>query len=107
MEEKKETKKEEKNTGMAIVAYIIFFVPLLTESKDDPFVKYHVKQGMVLTITGVILGILGSFLWVLWFVWMIAGLALFVLWILGIMNAVNGKKEPLPVIGQFAEKINL
>jgi len=42
------TKTEEKNTGMAIVAYILFFIPLLTDAKKDPFVKYHVKQGLVI-----------------------------------------------------------
>lgn len=35
--------KKEKNIGMAVVAYILFFIPLLTDAKNDPFVKYHVK----------------------------------------------------------------
>ena len=98
-----EEAKKEKNTGMAIVAYIIFFVPLLTDAKDDPFVKFHVKQGLVLTICWVILSIVGVFVWFVW----ILGLGMFVLWILGVMNASSGKKVPLPIIGQFAEKINL
>lgn len=51
-----------KNIGMAIVAYIIFFIPLLTEAKKDPFVKYHVKQGLVLFIAWIIVGMLGYFL---------------------------------------------
>lgn len=98
-----EEEKKEKNTGMAIVAYIIFFVPLLTDAKNDPFVKYHVKQGMVLAISGVVLSMVSVFIWFLG----ILGIGLFVLWIIGIMNASSGKKVPLPVIGQFAEKINI
>ena len=47
----KEEKKEEKNAGMAIVAYLLFFIPLLTEARKDPFVRYHVKQGLVLFIS--------------------------------------------------------
>jgi uncharacterized membrane protein len=47
---------------MAIVAYILFFVPLLTESKNDPFVKYHVKQALGLFICGVIVFVLS---WIL------------------------------------------
>jgi len=39
------TQSGQKNTAMGIIAYIVFFVPLLTSSKNDPFVKYHVKQG--------------------------------------------------------------
>jgi len=41
---------DKKNTGMAVVAYFIFFLPLLTEAKKDPFVKYHVRQGLGLLI---------------------------------------------------------
>ncbi|HOE15288.1 MAG TPA: hypothetical protein PLH82_01145 [Candidatus Paceibacterota bacterium] len=53
-EQSKSTVKE-KNTGMAILAYILFFIPLLTDSKKDPFVKYHVKQGLVLFIGGILI----------------------------------------------------
>ena len=43
-----------KNTTMAVIAYIIFFVPLLTgDAQKDAFVKYHVKQGLVLFLLAV------------------------------------------------------
>lgn len=102
-----EEKKQEKNTGMAVVAYILFFIPLLTDAKKDPFVKYHIKQGLGLFIVEVGFWILSTVMERLFFIWGIIGLGLFILWILGIFNAVNGKKEPLPLIGQFAEKINI
>jgi len=99
---------KEKNTGMAIVAYIIFFIPLLTDAKNDPFVKYHVKQGLVLFISWIVVGLVGILLIFIPYVgWMIARLLnvlLFVLMVLGIMSAVKGEQKPLPVIGQFAEK---
>lgn len=98
----------EKNTGMAIVAYILFFIPLLTDAKKDPFVKYHVKQGLVLFCLGIILWIIGMIIpWYWWFsfYWVIRllQLGLLVLVILGIVNAAGGKQEPLPVVGQFAK----
>jgi len=40
---------------MAILAYILFFIPLLTDSKNDPYVKYHIKQGLVLFIGGILI----------------------------------------------------
>ena len=47
-----------KNTTMAIIAYIIFFVPLLTgDAKKDSFVKYHVKQGLVLFLLVVLINL--------------------------------------------------
>lgn len=94
------------DTGMAIVAYILFFVPLLTESKNDPFVMFHVKQGLVLLIAWVVVSIL-SMLPVLGLLALPLNIVLFVLWIMGILNAVNGEKKELPIIGQYASKINL
>lgn len=74
--------KKEKNTGMAIVAYIIFFIPLLTEAKNDPFVKYHVKQGLVLFIGWVIVWIISSILpWQLWMIGRLLDIFVFVLMI--------------------------
>jgi len=93
-----------KNTGMAVVAYIIFFLPLLTDSKNDPFVKYHVKQGLVLFICGVAVWLVMSVIPVFGlFIAPILNIALIVLLILGIINAVNGVEKPLPLIGQFAD----
>jgi uncharacterized membrane protein len=97
-----------KNTTMAAIAYILFFVPLLTDSKDDPFVKFHVKQGLLLLIVSVIVSIFNSVIgripFIGWLVALVLGVGLFALWLIGIMNALNGKMEPLPVIGQYAEQ---
>ncbi|MCZ2845951.1 MAG: hypothetical protein O2U61_05570 [Candidatus Bathyarchaeota archaeon] len=103
MEETKQPEKKGKNTGMAIVAYILFFVPLLTDARKDPFVKYHVRQGLVLFIAGFISGF---FAWIPFIGWLL-GIFIFIIWIIGITNAANGQEKPLPVIGQFAEKFNL
>lgn len=93
------------NTAMAIVAYILFFVPLLTDAKNDPFVKYHVKQGLVLFLGFVVVQVLNMVLPFLFWYYLnwILELGLLVLMIMGIMKAANGKQEPLPVLGQFAE----
>ncbi len=96
--------KAGKNTGMAIVAYFLFFVPMLTGDLKDPFVKFHTNQALVLFIVDVvawILGIvfsavtlgLGALLMPL--IW----LFIFVLWIMGIINAAKGVMKPLPLIG--------
>ena len=106
------TKKEAskaggKNTGMAIVALIIFFVPLLTDSKNDPFVKYYVKQGLVLFIGWIVISIItGILVYVPFLGYVISqllSLVLFIILIIGIMNAAKGEEKPLPLIGQYAE----
>lgn len=93
-----------KNTGMAVVAYILFFIPLLTEAKHDSFVMYHVKQGFVLFIAAVIANILLVLMPFLMLVGWALQIGVLILLVIGIMNALAGKEEPLPLIGQFADK---
>ena len=95
-----------KNTGMAILAYILFFIPLLTEAKNDPFVKYHIKQGAVLFIGWVLVSIVRMILpWELATVATLLDLGLFVLMVVGIMSASKGEQKPLPVVGKFGEQL--
>lgn len=95
-----------KNTAMAVIAYILFFIPLLTgDAKKDPFVKYHTKQGLVLFLLAFLINVLG---WIIpfyfWFsISWILSLGVLILLIIGISNAVGGKQQPLPVIGNFAD----
>jgi uncharacterized membrane protein len=98
--------QKEQNTGMAVVAYIIFFIPLLTDTKNDPFVRYHVQQGLVLFIGWLVAMVLSWIPVIMLFGWLLH-IGLFVLMILGIINAVNGKQVPLPLIGQFADMFKI
>lgn len=95
-----------KNTAMAVVAYILFFIPLLTgDAKKDAFVKYHTKQGLVLFLLVVLLNvvdwIMPFYFW--WTINRILSLGTLVLLIIGISNAVGGKKRPLPLIGKYSD----
>lgn len=110
----------QQNKMMAIFAYILFFIPLITgDHKKSPFVKYHTNQGIILWIFGIAYGVLDAIIaaifsailvttwrgWgaygiittILGLLWIIPG----ILMILGIVNAVQGKMKPLPVIGKF------
>ncbi|MDD5430940.1 MAG: hypothetical protein PHP03_01830 [Candidatus Pacebacteria bacterium] len=94
-----------KNTGMAILAYFIFFIPLLTEAKNDSFVKYHVKQGLLIFIAWVAVEILNSILsWRFYTLERVLELAVFVLMIIGVMTAAKGEEKPLPLIGKYGEQ---
>lgn len=91
----------QKNKGMAVIAYIIFFVPLLV-AKDSAFAKYHANQGLILLICAVALNfVLGIIPFLGWFLLPFANLAVFVFAILGIINAANGLMKPLPYIGEY------
>ncbi len=97
--------KKDERTLMAILCYlgILVLIPLLTSHKKDPFVKFHIKQGLVFLIAGVIVGAIS---WFPVFGWA-AGILLFILFIIGIVNAATGKQKELPIIGQFADKFEI
>jgi uncharacterized membrane protein len=111
----------QENKGMAIVAYILFFIPLLAGAhKTSPFVKYHANQGTALALLAIAYSIASGILsavirvpysvygyttgfyytpgWLSAILW-IASLGLLALCVCGIINAVNGRMKPLPVIG--------
>lgn len=98
------------NKMIALLSYIIFFIPLLVQ-KDSPFVKFHAKQGLVLFLFDVIIGIVSTV-----FVTITLGFGALIIWVLyipplvlaimGIMNVLNGKMVQLPWIGKYAEKFN-
>ena len=102
-------KQSDKNI-MAIFAYlsILIIIPFLTDAKDNPFVKYHIKQGLVLLIFEVIgwfanvvlvwIPVIG---WLVMWLWWLASL---ILAIIGIMNVLNGHEKELPYLGQYAKK---
>jgi uncharacterized membrane protein len=95
----------EKNKVWGILAYILFFIPLIT-AKDSPFAKYHANQGLALFLTMIVsltaLTIL-SFIPFVGFVFGLLHILVYlgglVLVVLGIVNAAAGKCIPLPVIG--------
>ena len=95
----------EKNKGMAIIAYLIFFIPLITgDHKKSPFVMYHTNQGTILFLAWIASGVVSSVLTFI-LIGLILGPILFlvclVFLVIGIINAANGKMSPLPIIGKF------
>lgn len=103
MEEQQQINADiENNKAMGIVAYIIFFIPLIA-AKDSPFAMYHANQGLTLFLTGVAMNVIGGLIpFIGWFLIVPLGnLLILVLAILGIVNALNGKEQPLPIIGKY------
>lgn len=94
-----------KNTIMAFVAYILFFIPLLTESKSDPFVKFHVKQSLGLLLCWIATLIIERLPFI-WIVTPLLQIVVFILWIVGVVYALQGKQQSVPLIGQYFEKLN-
>jgi len=71
--------------------------------KKDPFVKYHVKQGLVLLMSLITLQVLLSLMIFLTVVWLLMGLFLLIIGLIGVVYALEYKKKPMPVIGKYAK----
>ena len=96
--------KDQNKTLMGVLAYlgILIIIPFLT-AKDDPFVKFHIKQGLLLVIVEIAVWVIGMFTWQLWSLLQLLNLATIVLAIFGIVNVVQGQQKELPLIGSFAK----
>lgn len=89
----------ENNKLMGILSYIgiLVLIPIFA-AKDDPFVRYHANQGLVNFIVALVAGVLTA-IPIVGIVAGLVGIVCFVFAILGIINVVNGKMQPLPLIG--------
>ncbi len=104
----------QQNKAMAILAYFIFFLPLLA-AKDSRYARYHANQGLIVLLGYVALYIIQAILTAILFAGMtyaslgalgivsllftLLYLGLLALQILGIVNAAQGKAKPIPIIG--------
>jgi uncharacterized membrane protein len=94
-------------TLMGVLSYlgILVLIPLLM-AKDDPFVKFHIKQGLVVFALYIVVWVvMGMLFWRLFFIAQLFNLALLVLVIMGIVNVVQGKEKELPIVGSLAHSI--
>ena len=110
-EEKKTTQtaktaaKKKDSSNSNIIAALSYFwilsVVLYIVSKDDEFVVFHARQGMVLFAISLL-----GFIPFVGLLMIPVNLALFVVSIVGAIKAYQGEKYRLPVIADLAEKIN-
>ena len=83
---------------MAAMSYVhaLFFIPMLF-AREDSFAGYHAKQGLKLFLAGIIGRVVGSIIGLGW----LATIAQVYLAYVGIRNVLEGKRRPLPYIGDL------
>jgi len=85
----------DKSRACAVLCYVvvgIIWYFLDKDLKNDPFVKFHVKQAIIFFLFFLILQAIRP----------IVGVLQLVFWIFGMVVALQGKQTPLPVIGSMA-----
>jgi uncharacterized membrane protein len=95
----------EQGKTMAIIAYIIFLVPLLVdEARKNRFAMYHTEQSIVLILISVACSVVAT---VTCGIGLVLFLPLLVLWVMGLVNAGQGQVKPVPLVGALGEKFGL
>ena len=96
-------------TYITIIGFVIAIV--MHSSKKTALGAFHLRQGLGLFITGLVIWLpcmilsmipVVNVLMIL--VWPLVGIGLFVLWIMGLIAAINGQQKPLPVVGEHYQK---
>lgn len=100
------------------ISYIppLFIVGLIVE-KNDPVVRYHANQGLLLFLLSIVFGVISNAVRVLGKIFFFfiepvfnviaaivggaLGIIIIVFAIIGIVNALNKRCSPLPVIGDI------
>lgn len=84
--------------------WVLCLVPALLK-KDQPFVRFHARQGLMLFIIEVALGIIGIVPFLGLAIARIGLLVCSVISIIGIVQVVRGKEWKIPFVNEWAEKI--
>ena len=111
-EEKTQDQNQDKdiqeNKVVAALGYIgvLCLIPLLAK-KDSKYAQFHGKQGLILFIVEIIAFVIGIIPILGWLIGFIFIICCIILSIIGIIKSLSGEYWKMPVLGQYAEKINL
>jgi len=89
----------------SILSYFSLWIIGLIQLPQDEDVKFHVNQGIVITIAWVAYGVLSFIFWLIpvigWILNIAIPIALVVLMIIGAIAANKGERKELPLIGKI------
>lgn len=106
----------EKVTGeqilFGILSYlgILVIIPLLMK-KDDKFVYFHAKQGLVWLIftiaVWIVAFIIGFVPFIGWLISILLWLGVLAIFIVLVVKVVTGEMWELPILGEYAKKLKI
>ncbi len=94
--------------GMAAIGYfwILCLLPLLGK-RESAFAQFHGKQGLVLTMVSFIIWLVMWIPLIGWFIGFIGTLGVIAAAVTGILKAWQGEYWEMPILGEYAKKIQL
>jgi uncharacterized membrane protein len=86
---------------LAVIAYIIFFIPLLKENRSD-FLNFHTNQGTLFFLFALAGHIVLSLIPVVgWLFLPFFSVTVFIFFVIAVANVLHGKTKELPWFGHF------
>ena len=106
-EVKKESQEVLDGKAYALLSYlwILCLIPLLLK-KENKFALFHAKQGLVLFIAEIAVGLIGVIPVLGWMILFFGTFLFGILSLIGIVQVLMGNYWKIPVVGDIAEKIN-
>ena len=101
----KATIKGKNDKIMAILAYIIFFLPIILVKNRSAFLNFHINQGLSLFIVALLGAIVFRVIPFLAVFHPLLSLVIILLVIIGILNVVHGRMKELPFFGHILESV--
>jgi len=92
----------------AIIAYItvigLIIAFVINNEKKYPFAKYHIKQSLGMVVVGLVLVLISLIPVLGWIIYLLGLVFMIYMWIMGLIHAVNGRMEPVPILGDRFEE---
>jgi uncharacterized membrane protein len=110
---KKKTKNKSRQNEklfafLAVLLTIVGFIIALIFKKDNKYVMFYAKQGLILFILQIAIGIIDKVPIIGWFILgPILWVFFIVIWIMAWINALSGEKRNTLLIGDFAKNIKI
>ena len=96
---------------LATFLSIVGFIIALLVKKEDKYVMFYAKQSLVIFIACIVVAVVNSILIFIpimgWAIMALLNLVILVLWLLSWIYALSGEQKEVPIVGQYASKINL
>ena len=92
--------------GILSYLWVLVLIPLLVK-KDDDFVHFHAKQGLILLIVWIAIWIIAFVPFIGWLIASLATVALGIICLIAIVKVLMGQKWEIPIVSTYADKLNM
>ena len=87
-------------SALCYLNFIFIIIALLLEP-NSKFLRYHINQSIVLTVFGILCGIVAIIPFLGWIISAVGAVACVVFTVMGVVRSLKGMAKDLPIIGKY------